>query len=178
VTLRWRLGHQYDPEALAMANRHYSRVSPSSPKFMPPGRPVVLVAVDAAALWACSWPKAEMVNRAFPGAWLNTHFRRESGPPASVMIRSAVAVTRSVWGDPPDDGLITLIDREKVRPTKVRGRDVWGWTYLKAGFVPAGETKKRRLLILRLLPDAMPEPEPEPAFEANRLEQQVFQFTD
>lgn len=151
----WRIGHQYHPDAVALANRHYSRVSRESPKFMPPGRAVVLIAEHNEALWTCSWPRASMVNRAFPGAWLNTHFRRESGEAASRMIRSAIAVTLSIFGDPHDDGLITLIDRGKVRPTKVRGRDVWGWTYMKAGFVPAGETKKRKLLIMRLSADAI-----------------------
>jgi hypothetical protein len=53
--------------------------------------------------------------------------------------------------------MITFVDRNKVRPTRVRGRDVWGWTYRKAGFVDAGETKGG-LLALQLLPAAMPAP--------------------
>jgi len=53
---------------------------------------------------------------------------------------------------------MTFIDRNKVRPTKVRGKEVWGWTYRKAGFVEVGETKGG-LLALQLLPDAMPQPE-------------------
>ena len=39
----------------------------------------------------------------------------------------------------------------------VRGVKVWGWTYLKAGFVVAGETQGG-LLALQLLPERMPEP--------------------
>ena len=53
--------------------------------------------------------------------------------------------------------MVTFVNREKVRPTKVRGKNVWGWTYLKAGFVEAGETKGG-LLALQLLPAAMPAP--------------------
>lgn len=54
--------------------------------------------------------------------------------------------------------MVTFIDRAKVRPTRVRGRDVWGWTYLRAGFEVAGETKGG-LIALRLPPERMPEPE-------------------
>jgi hypothetical protein len=51
--------------------------------------------------------------------------------------------------------MITFVDRSKVRPTIVHGDAVWGWTYRKAGFVVAGETKGG-LLALQLLPEAMP----------------------
>jgi len=37
----------------------------------------------------------------------------------------------------------------------MRGREVWGWTYLKAGFREVGETKGG-LLALQILPDAFP----------------------
>ena len=39
----------------------------------------------------------------------------------------------------------------------MHGEKVWGWTYRKAGFVDAGETKGG-LLALQLLPEAMPGP--------------------
>lgn len=71
------------------------------------------------------------------------------------MIREAVAATRAHYGDPPLLGMVTFIDRDKVRPIKVHGADVWGWTYRKAGFVEAGETKGG-LLALQLHPDMMP----------------------
>ena len=63
--------------------------------------------------------------------------------------------TRAVLGDPPPLGMITFVDRAKVKPTKVHSRDVWGWTYRQAGFVDAGETKGG-LLALQLLPSSMP----------------------
>lgn len=75
---------------------------------------------------------------------------------ASEMIREAVAATRWHYGEPPLLGMITFVDRNKVKPTMVRGKPVWGWTYLKAGFVYAGETKGG-LLALQLWPEAMPE---------------------
>lgn len=76
---------------------------------------------------------------------------------ASELIREAVAATRAHYGGPPALGMVTFVDRKKVRPTIVRGRRVWGWTYRRAGFVDAGETKGG-LLALQLLPQDMPEP--------------------
>jgi hypothetical protein len=56
--------------------------------------------------------------------------------------------------------MVTFVDREKVKPTRVRGKDVWGWTYLKAGFRECGETKVNKLLPLQLLPEDMPDAAP------------------
>lgn len=61
------------------------------------------------------------------------------------------------YGDAPALGMITFVDRDKVKPTRVRGVDVWGWTYRKAGFEEAGETKGG-LLALQLRPENMPAP--------------------
>ena len=55
--------------------------------------------------------------------------------------------------------MVTFVDRDQVRPTKVRGREVWGWTWLRAGFEPDGETQGG-LLAFRLPPERMPEPAP------------------
>ena len=73
------------------------------------------------------------------------------------MIRDAVAATRAYFGDPPDLGLVTFIDRRKVRPTMIHGARTWGYTYKLAGFREVGETKGG-LLALQLLPGDMPPP--------------------
>jgi hypothetical protein len=54
--------------------------------------------------------------------------------------------------------MVTFINREKVRPTMVRGAEVWGWTYRKAGFREIGKTKGG-LLALGLAPEDMPKPD-------------------
>lgn len=74
----------------------------------------------------------------------------------SELIRDAVAATKWHYGDPPPLGMVTFINRAKVRPTMVRGQPQWGWTFLRSGFVPCGETKGG-LLAMQLLPAAMPE---------------------
>lgn len=78
---------------------------------------------------------------------------------ASELIRQAVAATRAHYGTPPALGMVTFVDRRKVRPTMVRGEPTWGWSYRKAGFAHVGETKGG-LMALQLLPRDMPEPLP------------------
>lgn len=111
------------------------------------------------AFWVTSWPFAEYVRHAWAGAWVCSAFRNEGAGVASELIVEALAATRSFFGDPPPLGMITFVDRRKVKPTRVRGEDVYGWTYRRAGFVEAGETKGG-LLALQILPGAMPAPMP------------------
>ena len=154
----WRLSHRADRAALPLADRHYNRQKIGSPQFVPPGRCLVLLTESADALWVTSWPFAEYVKHAWAGAWVCSCFRSEGAGRASDLIRSAVAATRATFGEPPEIGMVTFISRNHVRPTRVRGADVWGWTWLKAGFEPCGETKGG-LLAFRLEPDAMPPPD-------------------
>jgi hypothetical protein len=73
------------------------------------------------------------------------------------LIRDAVAASLAHFGEAPALGMVTFIDRDAVRPKLVRGKKTWGWTWLKAGFTIAGETKGG-LLALQLVPGAMPAP--------------------
>lgn len=149
----WSLSHRADTAALPLADRHYNRQHVGSPQFVPPGRCFVLL--TNGALWVTSWPFAEYVKHEWAGAWVNSCFRRESGELlASEMIRQAIAATRWYWGDPPPLGMITFIDRSKVR----RKRD-FGRCYRRAGFEVCGETKGG-LLALQMRPEHMPPAEP------------------
>jgi len=147
--VNWRLSHRADSLAVPIADRHYNRQKIGSPQFVPPGRCLVLL--SEGALWVTSWPFAEYVKHKWAGAWINTMFRRESGPLASDLIREAVAATRWRWPDIPALGMVTFIDRGKVRHKRDYGR-----CYLRAGFRVAGETKGG-LLALQLVPEDMPE---------------------
>lgn len=91
------------------------------------------------AVWVTSWPFGEYVRHAWPGAWVCSAFRNEGAGVASEMIRDALACTVATYGLGAH-GMVTFINRKKVRPTKVRGVDVWGWTFLRAGFRACGET--------------------------------------
>ncbi|MDB5308508.1 MAG: hypothetical protein JWO38_2710 [Gemmataceae bacterium] len=164
--MRWHRSYRADARALPLADRHYNRQKPGTPQFVPPGRCVVLLTAAADALWVSSWPFAEYVKHGWPGAWVCSCFRNESADRASELNRQAVAATRFAWGDPPavpsavgPVGMVSFIDRTAVRPVRVRGERVWGWSWLKAGWEVIGETKSG-LLALGLRPGRMPEPAP------------------
>lgn len=149
----WRLSHRFDRRALPLADRHYNRQEIGSPQFVPPGSPIVLLTEAADALWVSLRQKTEFMDHDWPGAWMNTLFRNESPFLSSELIREAVAATLGIWGTPPPQGFVTFIDTKKVRHKRDPGR-----CYRKAGFKPVGFTKTNRLLVLQLLPAAMPEP--------------------
>ncbi len=158
----WELSHRADDKARLVADRHYNRQKPGTPQFVPPGRCLVLYAGAPAAgeaVWVTSWPFAEYVRHAWAGAWVCSAFRNEGAGKASDLIVAALAHTRAYFGDPPELGMITFVDRKKVNPTMVHGKPVWGWTYRKAGFVEVGETKGG-LLALQTLPGLFPLAEP------------------
>lgn len=157
----WTLSHRADANSRELADRHYNRQKVGTPQFVPPGRCLVLYArtPTGRAFWITSWPFAEYVKHRWPGAWVCSAFRNEGAGVASSMIRQALAATRHRYGEPPELGLVSFIDRCKVRPTIVRGEPVWGWTWLKAGFEYDGETEGG-LLAVRIRPENMPAPAP------------------
>lgn len=151
--MTWELSHRFDPRALPLADRHYNRRKVGSPQFVPPGRCLVLLTEPADALWVTSWPFAEYVRHAWPGAWVCSCFRNESPRLSSELIREAVAATRWAFGEPPDLGMVTFVD-----PTKVRRKRDFGRCYRKAGWLEVGATKGG-LVALQLPPRDMPAPE-------------------
>ena len=154
--MRWWIADRFDDDARQIADRHYNRQKPGTPQFVPPGRCVVLRTPDDKALWVTSWPFAQYVKHAWPGAWVNSLFRREGGPQASELILQAISATRSIW-TPPAEGLVTFVDPKHVKPTMVRGKPIYGYCYHKAGFEHVGYTKGG-LWAWLMLPDKMPEP--------------------
>lgn len=153
--MNWHRSHRFDPVAARIADRHYNRQTVGAPQFAPPGRLLVLLTRAHDALWVTTWP--EFAQHRWVGAWMNNLFRNEGGADrvlSSRLITEAVACTRWAFGDPPSLGMVTFIDRDKTRRKRDPGR-----CYRKAGFIDDGETKGG-LLALRLLPEAMPAPEP------------------
>lgn len=154
--MRWTEANRANPQAVALADRHYSRQKPGSPQFVPPGSCFVLVTLDGKAVWTTSWPKAQWVKHAWAGAWMNSIFRNEAPELylSSELILEAVSATRWFYGEPPALGMVTFIDRKKTRSKKDAG-----YCYLKAGFKKVGKTKGG-LTALQLLPSEMPAPIP------------------
>lgn len=153
----WRISHRADPFARDIADRHYNRQKVGTEQFVPPGRCLVLRTETSTgrAFWVTSWPFAEYVKHAWPGAWICSAFRNEGAGRASTLIRQAVAATRAFYGDPPALGMVTFVD-----PSKVRAKADPGHTFVIAGFRPVGFTKKQGLLALQMLPEAMPPADP------------------
>jgi len=153
--MRWVKSHRRDPVGCAIADRHYNRQTPGSPQFVPPGRCLVLLAPsreEACALWVTSWPR--YAQHAWEGAWINTLFRNEGAGLSSELILEALACTRYRWaGEEPEQGMVTFVAPESVRPKK----DI-GYCYLKAGFTRVGKTKKRNRLVFQIKPEDMPPP--------------------
>ncbi|MCU1495586.1 MAG: hypothetical protein JWO62_3350 [Acidimicrobiaceae bacterium] len=148
----WRRSDKFDPASRVIADRHYNRQKVGSPQFVRPARSLVLRSSDGGALWVSIAPKFQA--HAWAGAWENETFRREfGGLLASDMIRLAVAHTLAEFGEPPELGMITMVDPKAVRHKRDPGR-----CYLKAGFRKVGMTKVRKRLVFQLVPANMPEP--------------------
>jgi hypothetical protein len=150
----WHLTYRADRRAARIADRHYNRQKVGSAQFVPPGRCMVLIDEHATALWVTSFPFAEYVHHAWPGAWVCSCFRNESATLSSELIRDAVAATRwycaNIWNEPePVMGMVTFVDTAKVKSSNP------GCCYKKAGFVSVGKTKGG-LIALQQRIDQMP----------------------
>ena len=132
--MHWKLSHRADHEARVIADRHYNRQKIGSPQFAPPGRCLVLK--TETAVWVTSWPFAEYVRHAWPGAFVCSAFRNEGDVLSSTLIREACAVTRWRWPTGGHVGMITFVNAEKVK----QKRDP-GYCFIRAGFKPCGKTK-------------------------------------
>lgn len=153
----WKQVTTTDTRALALANRHYSRQTPTSKQFCPPGNKIVLLGVQDNALWVTQRPHLSAAHlqtrRDGFQYWSNSYFRNESEHHASAMVQEAVSITLHLWGkdDIPRNGLHTFVDPQKVKPTKRRGVNMWGYCFIKAGFVLYPEMTKTRGLLRFIL---------------------------
>lgn len=162
MLMDWTASNRADKLARPIADRHYNRQKIGASGFVPPGRCKVFVTSDRSALWVTSWPFAQYVKHAWAGAWVNTLFRNEDqgrSERSSELIRSAIAATLFEWPNPPFLGMVTFVDPKHVKPTIRRGKSIYGYCYLKAGFQHVGFTKGG-LWAWQLLPEEMPLPAP------------------
>jgi hypothetical protein len=147
----WRKSHRAEPAGAGLADRHYNRQKIGSAQFVPPGGCAVFLTVTEDALWVTSTPIAEYVQHAWAGAWVNSLFRNESPHLSSELITQALAASRWVLGEPPELGIVSFVDAEKIRHKRDPGR-----CYRRAGWDHVGFTKGG-LYAFQLLPEAWPE---------------------
>lgn len=136
----WCTTHRQDQQIRALADRHYSRQSPGSPQFAPPGEGLFLISRCGCAAWV-------VVRNFFAGQrrWRCTLFRNEGRALSSDLIREATERTRAWWPSHydvlPTEPLTTEVD-----PRRVRSKRDPGWCFLRAGWRRVGV--KRGLVVL------------------------------
>jgi hypothetical protein len=165
----WRLSWRADPRTRTLADRHYNRQKIGAEQFVPPGACLVMRTADGCAAWITSAPKAEYVQHAWAGAWVNSLFRNEGGELSSDLIRWAVAHTRAKWPEVPPLGIVSFVDASKTG-----SKEVPGWCYRRAGWTHVGFTKAG-LYVFQQLPgrkigrrsEPMPEAVPVPGAQTS-----------
>lgn len=137
----WIRTHAMDQSGMLLADRHYSRQSIGNPKWNRPGNNLVLRTAMGDAVWT-TW---NGIRDDGLEAWECTIFRNEAPEKylSSDMIRAAVQVTITEWGELPRDGIITYVAANKVRSTNS------GCCFKKAGFKHIGESKVNKLLLFQ-----------------------------
>lgn len=147
--MNWRLTRDSDRQALPLVDRHYSRGKPGTNQFVGPYKHIVLVTDAVDAVWVTVWPRYTL--NPWMATWHCSVFRNEGPVLSSLLITEAIAVTRSLWGEPPELGMTTFVDAAKVQSRNP------GWCFKVIGFRRVGRTKINGLDILQLLPSEMPE---------------------
>lgn len=112
----WLVALQQDPVAAKLADGHYSRQTPGSRKFMPPGEQLALVSRDETAVfaWHRPHPSAGIVALNGLNGWTCTIFRNTGKSLSSLLILEAEACLAKVKGNCGPDGLLTYVWPAKV----------------------------------------------------------------
>ncbi len=137
----WIRVTKFDHRALALADRHYSRQSPGSWQFLPPGETLAMVTRDGRAVWGV----CHNMDPVGAMRWRVTIFRNEGPLLSSDLVREATDATVGYWlrkyGRRPFP-LQTEVDPAKVRRKRDPGR-----CFLKAGWRRVG--MRRGLVVLQ-----------------------------
>lgn len=155
----WWRSWKADPVAVAFAAGHYSRrrrAKKTQRQWCPPGRGVPLRVYDGpgAALWHTHWPDPRIAMHGLGDAWICSIFRNEGAGLSSDLILEALAASRYEFGDPPEVGTLTFVDRDEILSPNP------GYCFKVVGFAYVGKTKDRGLDILALPPELHPAAEP------------------
>lgn len=143
----WRRVTKFERRAVWLADQHYSRRTPGSPQFMPPGQTIVLLSYDGLAVfgWWRPDPTAgiEPMNGLY--GWMCTIFRNESPILSSTLILDAELAFAEYRYDIGPDGLLTYVWDRKVASTNP------GYCFKKAGWRPIGRSARGNKTLLQKL---------------------------
>ena len=150
----WTRRDRFDPAAVALADRHYSREKPGTPQVGGPGFILVFVTPCERAAWISKRHAPEQFNgkrnRATADGFQGYRcglFRNESNHLASDLIVAAVELTEELWGLSAH-GWLTYVDKSKVASRNP------GYCFKKAGWILDRGFVHPRLVRLTLPPTA------------------------
>lgn len=139
----WTEVRDGNPSALALMERHYSRVRYGDgrrhDRFVGPGERIVLLTADARALFVWRRFRSKDDQRGVNCAV----FRNEGSTLSSDLIRAAMDLAWHRW---PGERFYTYVNPRKIRSPNP------GYCFLRAGWRRCGITKSRRLLVLEFVP--------------------------
>ena len=139
----WEKTIKFDPDAARLADRHYSRRTPGSPQFMPPGQTLILINPERSAVfgWWRPHPDAGIVPMNGLDGWTCTIFRNESETLSSILILDAETFLRESYNCGPD-GMLTYVWDAKVKSTNP------GACFKHAGWTVKGRSADNRKTLL------------------------------
>ena len=143
----WQKVTKFDPRACALADRHYSRRTPGSNQFMPPGQTVVFLWDDGTALFGWHRPHPRSGVKTWHGldGWTCTIFRNEGNALSSDLILSAELMLAVYADSCGPGGLLTYVWDKKVRSPNP------GFCFLAAGWRRIGRSADGKKTLLQKL---------------------------
>jgi len=150
---RWLVSHKFDKVGAKLADGHYSRRTPGSPQFMPPGETLVLRRSDDTAIWGWWRPHPAAGLEAMDGldGWTCSIFRN-TGPSLSsdLVLEAEIILAEADWlgttaGPCGPDGMLSYIWPKKIRSPNP------GWCFQVAGWTRDRWTKKKKRLLRKPL---------------------------
>lgn len=141
----WLRVTKFDRIGCELADRHYSRRTPGSPQFMPPGQTIVLAPPtdDAIFGWWRPDPAAGITPMNGLDGWTCTIFRNESPMLSSTLILDAELAIAECQYDCGPDGLLTYVWDRKVRSANP------GYCFKLAGWRAIGRSADGRKTLLQ-----------------------------
>ena len=120
-------------------------------QFCRPGRNIVIKTTDSKAglvFWR------GIADHEYKDCWENTLFHNESSVLSSVLLKESVSYLFHFvikGGDLPKDGIISYVQKAKVRSSNP------GFCYMKAGFDLIKESEKFRIFQIKQVPEEVVE---------------------
>ena len=141
----WLKATKFDEAGCRLADGHYSRRTPGSPQFMPPGQTLVLVTRDLDAVfgWWRPHPRAKLHSFNGRDGWTCTIFRNEGPVLSSALVLEAELALGVCGVTCGPDGLMTYVWDRKVRSTNP------GFCFKAAGWKAIGRSADDQKTLLQ-----------------------------